>query len=162
MHTCCARRSNREGKAGGRGEREAAAGGRHVGDMIGNESVGASQNLPLGARMVEAKQAVGGSNLHRACLRISQNAVDAKYVLVFHVDRAAAFGRDNVETSIEKAYPDSAARVCCQCGNIAIAKRRCTGVKYTLPSKSMSIHAVEATASHGEQCLPGSKKLADF
>ena len=112
-----------EGQSGGSGEGEPVAVSSDIGDVIGNEPVGASQHLLLGASVVEANQAVGGGDVDCAGLRVRKNAVDTKYVLVFDVVRAACVGSKNIEAAIEIADPEAATRVRCERGNVAIAKR---------------------------------------
>src|SRR5580658_2232811 len=58
-----------ERQAGGSGQRETVAIGNDIGDVVGDQSIGAGQHLLFAAGVVEPHQAVGGGDVDGASLR---------------------------------------------------------------------------------------------
>ena len=81
--------------------------GRHIGHVVSDESIGASQNLLFVSRAIKSNQAVGGGNVHRARLRIQKDAVDAEHMLVFHMGCASVVAVQDIEAAIKVADPEA-------------------------------------------------------
>src|ERR1035441_5875689 len=151
-----------KGQAGGSRQSQAVTVGGHIGDVVGDEPVGASQHLLLAAGTVKSNQAVGGGNVHRACLGIKQDAVDAEHMLVFDMRCMCVIGRQNVQASVEVTNPKAASRVGCEGGNIAVPEDGGASLQHLLPFESVRIHAIKPVAGYGENGIAGGEQLAHF
>src|SRR5208282_5036975 len=75
---------------------------------------------------------------------------------------AGVVGRKYVKAAVEIADPETAIRIRCQRGNIAVAEDGGTGPQYRFPSESMRIHAIESIAGDSEHRVARSEELAHF
>ena len=94
-----------ECEARGSGERQASAVGSDIGDMIGDQAVAPRQNLLLTTRIVEAHQSIRGRDIDRARLRVGENSIYAKHMLVFYMSDAAFVGGEQIKPAVEVANP---------------------------------------------------------
>ncbi len=79
--------------------------------MVGDEAIGARENLLLASGRIEADQSVGGCDVDGAIFGIGQDAVHAEHVLVFDVSRGPVIGLQPVEAAVEISDPETAVAV---------------------------------------------------
>src|SRR6266576_1819167 len=137
-------------KTRGSGERQASAVGSDIGDMIGDQAVAPRQNLLLTTRIVEAHQSIRGRDIDRARLRVGENSIYAKDMLVFHMSDAAFIGGEQIKATIEVANPKLPARIGSQRGDVPVAQYRRPGCEDSLPTKPMRFHSVESVPGDGK------------
>ena len=130
--------------------------------MVGDQPVGAGQNLLFAAGIIETNQSVGGGNVDRAGFRVKQDTVDAEHMLVLDMGRASVVERQNIEAAIEIADPEAPIRVRCQRGNIAVAENGRARLQQLHPSEATRVHTIEPVAGHRENRVAGCEELAHF
>ena len=127
--------------------------------MVGNQPIGARQHLLFAAGVVEANQAVSRGDIDRAALRIRQNSIDAKHVLVFDMPGAAVVGSQQIETAIEVADPQASGGVRGQRGNVAVGQHRGARFEHPLPPEGVSAHAIETIPGDGKHRVSRGEQL---